>query len=353
MNNHATVGDAVKDVAQLEGLLSEPTEELVAMMGRLEGDMLFLGIGGKMGPSMARMAALATEAAGVKRKFYGVARFSTPGLRERLEADGIETIACDATAVDQVAKLPKVPNLMYMLGVKFGTSGNEGLTWAANCVAPALAAQHFRESRIVAFSTGNVYGLVPFESENPEKGASKETDTLRPVGDYAYTAVGRERVLQYYCQVQNTPTCILRLNYAVEMRYGVLVDLATKVWNEEPIDVSMGYANCIWQADANAMALRAFEAVGCPATILNVAGPEMFRVRDVCETFGRLMNKPVAIEGTEAPDALLNDGSEGRRRLGDIRVPIARVTEWIADWVMRGGEKLDKPTHFESRDGKF
>lgn len=348
MNDHASAGDTIKDVPQLEGLLSEPTDELVAMMGRLEGDLLFLGVGGKMGPTMAKMAARASEAAGVKRKIYGVARFSNPGLRERLEADGIETIACDALDADQVAKLPKVPNLMYMLGVKFGTSGNEGLTWAANCVAPAIAAHHFRDGRIVAFSTGNVYGLVPFES-----GGSKETDTLRPVGDYAYTAVGRERVLKYYCQAQNTPTCVLRLNYAVEMRYGVLVDLANKVWNEQPIDVSMGYANCIWQADANAMALRAFEAPSCPMTVLNVAGPEMFRVRDVCETFGRLMDKPVRIEGTEAPDALLNDGTEGRRRLGDIRVPICRVIEWIADWTARGGEKLDKPTHFESRDGKF
>lgn len=348
MNDHASVGDTIRDVAQLEGLLSEPTGELVAMMGRLEGDILFLGVGGKMGPTMARMAVRATEAAGVKRKIYGAARFSNPGLRDRLESEGVETISCDALDADQVAALPRVPNLMYMLGVKFGTSGNEDLTWAANCAAPAVVMHHFRDARVVAFSTGNVYGLVPADS-----GGSRETDALRPVGEYAYTAVGREHVFQYYCRARNTPTCLIRLNYAVEMRYGVLVDLATKVWNEKPINVSMGYANCIWQADANAMALRAFEAASCPATILNSAGPEMLRVRDVCEIFGRLMGKPVRFEGTEAPDALLNDGSEGRRRLGDIRVPISRVIEWTADWVMRGGEKLDKPTHFESREGKF
>ena len=348
MSDRAQLCDSIRDVEHLESLLSEPTDALVEMMRRVKGDIAILGVGGKMGPTLARMAKRATDAAGLARRILGVARFSSGALEERLRTHGIETIRADVLDARAVAALPDVENIIYMVGMKFGTTGKQPMTWAINAGVPAVVAQHFRGRRMVVFSTGNVYGLTPSDG-----GGSRETDELDPVGEYANSALGRERIFEYYATAFNSPTTIYRLNYATEMRYGVLVDLAQQVYRGEPINVTMGYANCLWQADANAMALRGLEAADVPATVLNAAGPELLRIREVCGTYARIMNKPVEFVGQEATDALLSNGSLGHQRLGTPRVNAEQMIRWIADWVMRGGDQLGKPTHFESRDGKF
>jgi nucleoside-diphosphate-sugar epimerase len=235
-----------------------------------------------------------------------------------------------------------------MAGMKFGTTGQQARTWAMNSYLPGMVAQKFRRSRIAAFSTGNFYPLVPVTG-----GGSVETDEPAPVGEYAMSCLGRERILEHFSRVHQVPMAIIRLNYAVEMRYGVLLDMARKVWAGEPIDVTMGNLNAIWQADANAMTLQAFDHVGTPPRVFNVTGPETLSVRRVCEEYGRLMGKPVRFTGAEAPTALLNNAQLSHRLFGYPRVPVQQVIAWTADWVMRGGESLGKPTHFETRDGKF
>jgi nucleoside-diphosphate-sugar epimerase len=342
------LADHVRDLDHLEELLSEPTHGAIDMMGRLEGDVLLLGVGGKMGPSLARMARRASDAAGVKRRVIGVSRFSSPQLPRQLNAWGIETMTADLLDSDALKALPGVANVIYMPGMKFGTSGQAARTWAMNAFLPGVVAEKFKRSRIVAFSTGNVYPLT-----RVSRGGSVETDGLAPVGEYGQSCMGRERIFEHFSRTNGTPIAILRLNYAVEMRYGVLVDLAQKVWAGEAIDPSMGHFNCIWQADANAVALQAFEHVASPPFVLNVTGPEVRKVREISEEFGRLMKREVKFIGTETGDALLSNASLMVRRFGAPRVAPSQVIEWTADWVMRGGPSLGKPTHFETRDGKF
>lgn len=335
-------------VDRLEDQLSEPTEGVVQAMRRLSGDLIVLGVGGKMGPTLARMAARASAAAGVKRRVIGVSRFSSRNLRERLERWGVETISCDLLQADQVTGLPDAGLVMVMTGMKFGTGTNPALSWAMNCYVPALVSTRYRGSRIAAFSSGNVYGLVP-----PAGGGSVESDMPRPVGEYAMTVLGRERMYEYFAREWKIPLALLRLNYATELRYGVFVDLAQKILRNEPIDVSMGHVNVIWQRDANAMALQALERVAVPPRILNIAGPEILSVRDVVQELGRLMNRKVQLLGTESRDALLNNASLSHEWFGRPLMSIERILQWTADWVMKGGESLEKPTHFESRDGAF
>ncbi|MCF6285380.1 MAG: NAD-dependent epimerase/dehydratase family protein [Candidatus Hydrogenedentes bacterium] len=338
----------IDSVEALEELLSRPTPALVTMMGRLEGDLIFLGAGGKMGPTMARMARRATEEAGVQRRIIAASRFSTQQLESELQAWGVETIRCDMLDPGQVAMLPKLPNVVYMTGMKFGSTGQEALTWAMNTWLPSLVCEQFSESRIVAFSPGNVYGLTPLSL-----GGSVETDPLNPVGEYAMSALGRERIFEYFSQADSIPTSILRLNYATEMRYGVLVDVARQVYEGQPIDVSMGSLNAIWQGDANAMSLLALEQARTPAWTINIAGPEQISVRRAAETFGRLMKKDVVYEGEEAPDALLSNGQKGHALWGYPSVCLDQMLCWIAEWVAGGGASLNKPTHFENRAGNF
>ena len=340
--------DRVRDVDHLEDLLSEPSPGVVETMRRLEGDLIVLGVGGKMGPSLARMAKRASDAAGVRRRVIGVSRFSSPELPKQLQQWGVETVACDLLDPDQLARLPDAPNVVYMAGMKFGTTGNQSLTWAMNSFLPGLVAQRFRRGRVVAFSSGNVYPLVPVHS-----GGSIETDDPAPLGEYAQSALGRERVFGHFSRSHGVPTSIIRLNYAVEMRYGVLVDLARKVWEGSPVDVSMGNFNCVWQADANAWAIQSFDHLSSPPLVLNVTGPETLSVRRVCEALGRLMGREPAFTGAESGTALLNNSQQAQRLFGYPRVGPARLIEWTADWVMRGGASLGKPTHFEARDGKF
>ena len=278
----------------------------------------------------------------------GVSRFSVSGLREQLHAWGVETIAGELLDAAFLRSLPDAPNVVHMAGMKFGATGSEALTWAMNTHLPSLVCQRYPHSRIVAFSTGNIYGLVPVDGPG-----SSETDPPAPVGEYAMSCLGRERMFAYFSGQCGTAVSLVRLNYATEMRYGVLVDLAWKVWHESVIDLSMGYANVIWQADANAMAVSMLADAGSPPLVLNVAGPERLRIREVCRLFGQALGKPVHLTGTEAGDALLSDGRRGHQRYGPPRVGVDRLITWITDWVRRGGPSLSKPTHFESRDGKF
>lgn len=340
----------IKDIDHLDDLLSTPSPRAVEAMGRMAGDLLILGVGGKMGPTLAKMARRASQEAGVKRRIFGVARFSDNALPRWLERNGIEPLRADLLEEKAVAALPDCPNILFMAGMKFGSTGEPSLTWAMNAIVPMLVARRYSGPgrRIVAFSSGNVYGLVDAAGSG-----SRESDPLNPVGEYANSVLGRERVFEYFSSALKTPTALLRLNYATEMRYGVLTDLARWVWEGEPIDRAMGHVNVIWQGDANAMSLAAFDHVASPARPLNIAGPEKMRIAEIVQRFGRIMNRPVKLIGAEAPTALLNDGSAGRALLGETAVDAEQLIEWTADWIMRGGASLNKPTHFENRAGDF
>jgi len=347
-NPSTQLPERIDDVDQLEEMLSDPTPAAVTAMRNVQGDLLVLGVAGKMGPTLARMAKRASDAAGAKRRVIGVSRFSDPNEETRLREHGVETIKADLLDQSQLDKLPDAANVLYMAGMKFGATGKEALTWAMNTYLPGMVCNRYPKSRVVAFSTGNVYGLVPATS-----GGSIEADVPNPMGEYAMSCLGRERMFEHFSCALSIPMAIIRLNYATEMRYGVLVDLAKKVWSGETIDVAMGHFNVIWQADANAMTLAAFDHLTSPPLMLNVAGPEIVRVRDVCTTFGQLMGKPVKFTGTEATDALLNNGSLGYKLAGRPRVTLDQLIKWVAQWVKSGGASLGKPTHFEARDGKF
>lgn len=336
------------DVMQLEELLSEPTEQAVRTMAEVKGDLMLLGAGGKMGPTLARMARRATDAAGVARRIIAVSRFNDAATVAALEDQDIEIVRGDLLEPTFVSSLPRAPNVIHMTGMKFGSGDNAPTTWAMNTFVPALVARHFRGSRLCAFSTGNVYGLV-----SPESGGSKETDPPGPIGEYAMTALGRERTFAYFCRTEQTPLTLLRLNYACELRYGVLVDLCRQVSAGKTIDLTMGYVNVIWQGDANAMTLCSLADCAVPEHVINIAGREILSVRQVCEEFGERLGIEPRFAGTEAPDALLNDGTQGRKKYGEPRVSAAQLIAWIADWVAAGGVSLGKPTHFETRDGKF
>ena len=341
--------EPIHDVEQLDRLLSTPTEGVVDTFARLEGDLLILGVAGKMGPSLAWMARRAFDLAGrPDRRVIGVARFTNSASEGWLNDRGVETIRCDLLEPDALESLPSIPNVVSMFAMKFGSSGMESQTWAVNSLLPALVALKFRRSRIVAFSTGNVYSLVPVAG-----GGSTENDPPRPVGEYAMSCLGRERILDHLSRSMQIPMALIRLNYAVEMRYGVLVDLARKVLTGTPIDLTMGYFNVIWQADANAIALQAFDHAASPPMVLNVTGPDILSVRQVAERFGERFDRVPEFRGEEAADALLSNASVCRRLFGTPRIGAARLIEMTADWLEHGGPTMDKPTRFEARDGRF
>lgn len=335
-------------VEELEDLLSEPTPEAIEDLRRAEGDILVLGAGGKMGPTLARMAVRASREAGSRREVFAVSRFSNPQVRRKLEGWGVRTVSADLLSRDDARRLPRAPNAVFMAGRKFGSTGSEALTWAMNTIVPANVCEELPETRFVVFSTGNVYGLCPVE-----RGGSVESDEPRPEGDYAMSCLGRERVFEHYAEARGTPVAILRLNYACDLRYGVLVDLARKVLAGEPVDVSMGHFNTIWQADANAAALRLLRRASAPPLVLNVTGLETLRVRDVCLEFGRIFVKSVNFLGIEMPEAFLANAEKARRLLGPPRMASRELLERVAEWILGGGELLGKPTRFEVRDGKF
>lgn len=334
--------------AELDEALSHPTDADARAMAALDGDLLILGASGKMGPSLARLARRACQTAGIRKRILAAARFSEPMTRRLLEARDIETVACDLLDRDAVAALPDARNVVYMVGHKFGTTADPSATWAINVYAAALAAERYRDSRIVAFSTGNVYPLWPVT-----RGGPGESDTLRPIGEYAQSALGRERMFEFFSRRCGTPVTLLRLNYAIEPRYGVLRDVADKILNREPIDLSVGYVNVIWQRDANAIALRSFAHCASPPFVLNVTGAETVSLRTLAARFGELLGVAPVTEGTESDTALLSDASRCRELFGPPTVAVDQMIAWVADWVKRGGRSLGKPTHYEARTGEF
>ncbi len=341
-------GKSIRDVAELEDLLSKPSEGTIRSLAVLKGDILVLGVGGKMGPTLARMARRASEAAGISRRVIGVARFSSLSLERQLNSWGIETIRCDLLDRNALAALPDAPNVVYMAGMKFGSTGQEALTWAMNSYLPAIVCEKFSKSRIAVFSTGNVYGL-----SSVAQAGSRETDSPNPIGEYAMSCLGRERIFEYFSRTLSAPVSIIRLNYATELRYGVLVDIAQRVFCGKPVALSMGYLNAIWQGDANAMSLQSLAHASSPSFVINVAGPELLSVRKIAHEFSDRFQKPVQFEGVEAPDALLSNSQKSLQLFGPPRVSLGQMLDWIADWTIRGGETLAKPTHFENRAGRF
>ena len=337
-----------RSIDQLEHDLAQPTEELVDAMRRLQGDLMVLGAAGKMGPSLCRLARRASEAADTPRAIWAVSRFTDDTVRQSLETAGVRTVQADLLEDDALAGLPESPNVVLMAGHKFGSSSQPELAWATNVLLPALAAHRYASSRIVAFSTGNVYPLTPVAL-----GGSTEDDPVAPVGEYAVTALGRERVLTYQASARSTPMCLLRLNYAVEPRYGVLRDIAEKVKANQPIDVTMGHVNVIWQRDANAIALRALAHCGVPPQVLNVTGGETISVRQVAEAFGGMFDVEPVFEGRESTEALLSNASRCRELFGAPTVGLDEMMERVGRWVGDGGPGLGKPTHYQERGGKF
>lgn len=329
---------------QLEDELSRPSEALVQTLQRAPGDILVLGVGGKMGPTLARMAKRADPA----RRVIGVARFSQPGLREELEREGVDCLEADLLSREALADLPDAPNVVFMAGRKFGSTGSEWLTWAMNAHVPALVAERYPSSRIVAFSTACVYPFVA--TDGP--GAPESMPPTAPSGEYANSCVARERMFQHFSHQHGTPGRLLRLSYAIDMRYGVLHDVAHKVLHREPIDLAMGHANIIWQGEANDWALRSLAHCDTPTTPLNLSGPRI-AIRDVARALGERLGIEPVLRGQEAPTAWLVDCSEAFRLFGPPQVSLDRMLDWTADWVSRGGASLGKPTHYEARDGKY
>ncbi len=329
----------------LEEELSRPNESDRALMRRLKGDILILGAGGKMGPSMARLARRAADEAGSSCEIFAASRFSSEDAERQLRDCGVRTIRCDLLDRAQLARLPDCPNVIFLAGRKFGSADNQPLTWATNVLLPGFVGERFRGFRIVALSSGNVYPL----SARPVA----ETTPPSPIGEYAQSVLGRERVFEYYSVRDDTPMVFIRLNYAVELRYGVLLDLGQRVWERQPVPLAMGSVNVIWQSDANSICLRALECAATPPLVLNVTGPEVLRIRSIAERFGQIFGVAPVLEGEESETALLSDASLCWSLMGAPTMSPEPMIVRIADWIRAGSPTLNKPTHFEVRNGQF
>ncbi len=336
------------DLTLLEQEILKPSPVLVDDISRIQGDILLLGVGGKMGPAMARVARQAADIAGSSQRIIGVSRFSDGDARTALEAAGVETIAADLLNEADLAALPDAPNVIYLAGHKFGTTGKEPFTWAMNAYLPGRVAEKYRNSNIIAFSSGNVLPFVPVTSG----GVSEETNP-DPIGEYAQSCLGRERIFEYFSQKNNTPMLIYRLNYAVDFRYGVMVEIAKSVLSGEPIDLRTENVNVIWQGDANEIAIRSLLHCASPAKILNVTGPETVSIRWLAQQYGlRFQKEPLFIH-EEQPTALLSNASEAHKLFGYPRVTLKEMIDMTASWLLQGGKLINKPTHFQERGGKF
>lgn len=338
----------MKTIAELEAKLAQPTEALIQDLSRVEGDIIILGVGGKMGPSLARLAKNAINEGGLNKRVIGVSRFSSEDARRELEDAGVETISCNLLNDDELFKLPEVGNVIYMAGNKFGTTGREHFTWAMNTYLPGRVSEKYKDSRIVVFSSGNIYPFMPYGS-----GGANESVTPEPIGEYAQSTLGRERIFEYHSHKNGTPMLFYRLNYAIDMRYGVLLEIAKAVNEQRAINLSMGHANVIWQGDANSMALRCLTECSNPPAIMNITGPETLSVRWVAEQFANRFGKEAMFEGIESEKALLNNASKSHKRFGYPQVSLQQLLDWTAEWVQADGATWNKPTGFQERKGKF
>ncbi len=333
---------------ELEDRLSEPTQGVLDALGRCPGDLIVLGVGGKMGPTLARMARRAFDLLGRTDRVIGVARFSNPDPIAQLRTYNIEPVTCDLLERTAVQRLPDAANVLFLAGQKFGTASGPELTWAMNTLVPAHCAERYAHSRIVAFSTGCVYPLVPVTGG----GATEDTE-IGTAGDYPNSCIGRERIFTFFSRRHDTPVAIVRLNYAIDLRYGVLLDVANKVWKGEPVDVTMGHVNIIWQRDANANALQCLAHAAAPPFIVNITGPETLSVRSLAHRLGELLGRPAIITGQEAETAWVSNAGKARALFGPPSVGVDQMIRWTAHWIQSGNETLNKPTHFEVRNGQF
>lgn len=346
MNAAATaLPESFRDEAELEDFMTQPSDLLRADLAGTPGDILVLGVGGKMGPTLARLA----KRADPSRRVIGVARFSEEGLHEKLSSLGIECIEADLLDRASIEKLPKSPNVVFMAGRKFGSSGAEHLTWAMNAHVPAMVAENFKASRIVAFSTGCVYPYV----DVTKGGATEETPAVPPPGAYANSCVAREAMFEHFSRKFDTPGRIIRLNYSIDMRYGVLHDVGSKVYAGKPIDLTAGHVNVIWQGDANSMILRMLAHCTTPSSPINISGPGTIPIRWLAAEFGKRFGKEPKFAGKEAADGWLVNTEKARKLLGDPTVPLESMIGWTADWISRGARSLGKETHYDTRDGSF
>ena len=336
------------DLKKLEQQYTEPSEALLNDLENLQGDVMILGIGGKMGVSMGKLLVDGFAKLGRQQNVYGVSRFSSEQTLQQVGSSGVETIACDLLDEQQLAELPDVPNIIYLAGHKFGTTGREDFTWAMNTYLPGRIAEKFKKSRIVAFSSGNVLPFVPLHEGGVDEGQAPE-----PIGEYAQSCLGRERIFQYFSKKNGTPVLIYRLNYAVDFRYGVLMEIGRAVWEERPVDLRTQNVNVIWQGDANEMAIRSLLHCTSPARTLNITGPETLSTRWIAQQFAACFGKTAQFENQAADQALLNNASASHRLFGYPRVTIREIIEINAQWIANGGEDIGKPTHFQEREGKF
>ena len=332
---------------EVEAIL-EPSDQLVEDLAALDGDVVILGVGGKIGPSLARLAKKAIDKGRSSKKVIGVSRFSEPGLKEQLEQQGIITHKADLLQEDQLKTLPKAQNVLYLAGTKFGTTGKEAFTWVMNTYLPGRIAAHYTGARMVVYSTGNVYPFTPVIS-----GGADEDVPPAPIGEYGQSCLGRERIFQYFASQYEMPLLIYRLNYANDLRYGVLVEIARSVQAGTPIDLTMGHANVIWQGDANEFALRSLLHCSQPARVLNITGPETVPIRWLAGEFGKLFQKTPVFEGVEQPEALLSNAAESFRLFGYPRISLKQMIALTAQWLEQDGVTINKPTHFQERAGRF
>lgn len=343
-----TTPESLRTEQALDERMTRPRPLLVEYMKNVRSPLVILGAGGKMGPTLALLARRAADAAGTGLEIVAVSRYSNPEARRMLEENGMRTLSLDLMERDGYAALPDSPNVLYLIGQKFGTTENPGATWVTNTLPPAYTCERYPTARIVAVSSGNVYPLTSVDGSG-----SMESDPLEPLGEYANACVARERIFEFFSRKNGTPIALIRLSYAVDLRYGVLYDIARRVWEGQPVDLRTGYFNCIWQGDANEAILRSLALADAPPYAVNLTGTQWCSVREMAEQFGQIMDRPVILQGQETGSAFLSNIVKMLRDLGEPPTSLDDVIRWTADWVIAGGRSLNKPTHFETRDGKY